>query len=78
MTDLEIARRCEMRDVAGLAKDRLGITDEHVVPYGRYKAKIALDALDSLQDRPSAMPSTGSARTRWSVCGSRRWALASA
>ena len=31
---------------------RLGIADEHLIPYGRYKAKISLDALTSGQAQP--------------------------
>ena len=33
---------------------RLGIKDEHLIPYGRYKAKISLDALPAAPSRSSA------------------------
>ena len=52
MNDLEIARQCEMVDVAAIARDQLGIADDHVISYGRHKAKISLDALPPLDDRP--------------------------
>jgi len=41
-----------MTRIATLADEKLGISDEHLEPYGHYKAKISLEYLDSLQDRP--------------------------
>ena len=35
-----------------MAREKLGIGDEHLEPYGYYKAKISLDYMDSLADRP--------------------------
>ena len=32
--------------------DRLGIAEQHLEPYGRFKAKISLGYLDSIKDRP--------------------------
>ena len=52
LTDLDIARRATLRRVTDLARERLGIGDEHLVPYGHHKAKIALPYLQSLDDRP--------------------------
>jgi len=43
-----------MRPIVGLAKERLGIPEESLSPYGRYKAKVALDYVSSLKDRPSS------------------------
>jgi len=51
-TDIEIAQRAKMERIAKLAADKLGIDDEHLEPYGHYKAKISLDYIDSLADRP--------------------------
>jgi formate--tetrahydrofolate ligase len=51
-TDIEIAQRANMRRITQLAKDKLGIDDEHLEPYGHYKAKIDLDYINSLADRP--------------------------
>ena len=41
-----------MRRITPLAHERLGIPDEHLSPYGHYKAKLALDYIASLKDRP--------------------------
>ena len=52
MTDIEIAQQAEMTRISVLAQEKLGISDEHLEPYGHYKAKLSLDYLDSLKDRP--------------------------
>jgi formate--tetrahydrofolate ligase len=52
LTDIEIAQRTQLTRIGELARDRLGIPDAALEPYGHYKAKIALDYLDSLADRP--------------------------
>ena len=41
-----------MRPILDLAHDRLGIGPEHLQPYGHTKAKLNLDFIASLQDRP--------------------------
>ncbi len=41
-----------MTRIAILANEKLGISDEHLEPYGHYKAKVSLEYLDSLHDRP--------------------------
>ena len=41
-----------MRPILDVARDKLGIPAEHVQPYGHYKAKIALDYIESLSTRP--------------------------
>ena len=45
-TDIAIARSVALRPIAAVA-DSLGIPDAAIEPYGRYKAKIALDWLDT-------------------------------
>ncbi|MGH8576354.1 MAG: formate--tetrahydrofolate ligase [Gammaproteobacteria bacterium] len=52
MSDIEIAQRAQMRRVMELAQDRLGIPDDYLEPYGHYKAKLSLDYLDTIKDRP--------------------------
>lgn len=52
MNDIEIAQENEMQRIAELAWEKLGIADEHLEPYGHYKAKVSLDYLESLKDRP--------------------------
>jgi formate--tetrahydrofolate ligase len=49
--DLAIARAAKLQPIQQIA-DRLGIPAEAVEPYGRYKAKIGLDFIRSLESRP--------------------------
>jgi formate--tetrahydrofolate ligase len=51
-SDIEIAQSAHLRRVSELARERLGIPDTALEPYGHYKAKISLDYLDSLAARP--------------------------
>jgi len=51
-SDIEIAQSARLVRIAELARKRLGIADEHLVPYGHYKAKIALPYIDTLATRP--------------------------
>ncbi len=51
-SDVDIAQAATMRPIVDLAGERLGIPEDALVPYGRFKAKIALDYLASLADRP--------------------------
>src|SRR4249920_1493768 len=41
-----------MQRVNVLARERLGIAEEHLEPYGHYKAKVSLDYIDTLNERP--------------------------
>jgi formate--tetrahydrofolate ligase len=50
--DIEIAQQAHMRRISDVARDKLGIADEHLEPFGYYKAKISLDYVDSLKDGP--------------------------
>jgi formate--tetrahydrofolate ligase len=54
LSDIEIARQARLIRITDLASDRLGIADEHLVPYGHYKAKLSLPFIDSLAQRPGA------------------------
>jgi len=51
-SNIEIAQAAKMRPILGLAKERLGIPEEALVPYGHYKAKLSLDYIATLKDRP--------------------------
>jgi len=51
--DIDIAQAATMQRISEIAAG-LGIPDEFVEPYGRYKAKISLDYLDSLPANPNA------------------------
>lgn len=44
-TDIEIAQETTLRRIDDIAKE-LGIDENHVEPYGRYIAKVSLDAID--------------------------------
>ena len=50
-TDIEIARAATMKPIGEIAQ-RLGIPDESLEPYGRFKAKIAMDWIKAQSDRP--------------------------
>src|SRR5947207_1032478 len=52
-SDIEIAQAAAMRPIGQVAADKLGIPDEALYLYGRYKAKISLDYVRSLADRPN-------------------------
>ena len=52
-TDLEIARRGKLLPMADIAA-KMGIGAHLLEPYGHDVAKIKLDAIDELQDRPKA------------------------
>src|ERR1700752_3772253 len=49
-SDLEIARETKMRPIAEIAA-KLNIPDDSLEPYGRHKAKIGFDYINSVQDR---------------------------
>jgi formate--tetrahydrofolate ligase len=52
MSDIEIAQQAKMKPIIGLAKEHFGIDAEHLDPYGHYKAKLSLDYVNSLGDKP--------------------------
>jgi formate--tetrahydrofolate ligase len=52
-TDIEIAEAAAKRPILEIARDRLGIAPEHLEPYGHYKAKVSLDYIKTLKDRPN-------------------------
>ena len=43
----------KMRPILRLAQERLGIAAENLEPYGHYKAKVSMDYIKSLQNRPN-------------------------
>jgi formate--tetrahydrofolate ligase len=50
-SDIEIAQAAKMQRIAAVAREKLGIAEEHLEPYGHYKAKVSLKHLDSLKSR---------------------------
>ena len=51
MSDIEIARKSAIKPIGDIA-DRLGIPNDALMPYGHTKAKVSLDYIDTLKDRP--------------------------
>ena len=51
-TDLEIARAATMRPIVDVAAE-LGLTEDDMELYGRYKAKVKLDVLEARRDKLS-------------------------
>lgn len=51
MTDIEIARNAEIRPIREIAK-ALGMDEDDLELYGKYKAKISEEYLQKIQDRP--------------------------
>lgn len=52
MSDIQIAQQATMQEVSQLAEQRLGLAPQHLDPYGRYKAKVSLDVMAEMADRP--------------------------
>ncbi|NLW24800.1 MAG: formate--tetrahydrofolate ligase [Clostridia bacterium] len=50
-TDLEIAQEAQLKIINEIAQ-KLGIPEEYVENYGRYKAKIDYNLLETLEDKP--------------------------
>lgn len=51
-SDLDIAQAAKMRPIAEVAKD-MGLGEDEIELYGKYKAKITLDVLARLGERPN-------------------------
>lgn len=49
--DIEIARAARILPIMDVARERLGIEAEDLIPYGHHKAKLSLPFIDSLKDR---------------------------
>jgi len=53
-SDIEIAQKAKLERISKVALAKLGIPEEHLEPYGHYKAKVSLEYLDGLKSRPNA------------------------
>ncbi|HSN39799.1 MAG TPA: formate--tetrahydrofolate ligase [Burkholderiales bacterium] len=51
LSDIEIAQKAKMQRATKVA-EKLGIPEEHLVPYGHYKAKVSLNFVDGLAKKP--------------------------
>ena len=52
-SDIEISQTAEKRRILDIAKEKLGIAPENLDPYGHYKAKVSMDFVKSLKDKPN-------------------------
>src|SRR6266700_7528859 len=52
-SDIEIAQKANLERISRVARSKLVIPDEHLEPYVHYKAKVSLEYLAGLEDRPS-------------------------
>jgi formate--tetrahydrofolate ligase len=52
-SDIEISQAAKKRPILDIARERLGIAPENLEPYGHYKAKVSMDFVKSIQDRPN-------------------------
>ncbi|MBW8905661.1 MAG: formate--tetrahydrofolate ligase [Betaproteobacteria bacterium] len=50
-SDIEIAQAARLQRISVVAREKLGISEEHLEPYGHYKAKVSLKFLDTLKER---------------------------
>src|SRR5690349_21380713 len=50
-SDIEIAQAARLQRISSVAREKLGIPEEALEPYGHYKAKISLKYLDTLKPR---------------------------
>ncbi len=48
-SDIEIAQAAKLQRINKVALERLGIAEDHLEPYGHYKAKVSLKHLESLK-----------------------------
>src|SRR6266566_2365384 len=53
-SDIEIAQKARLERISKIALAKLGIPEEHLEPYGHFKAKVSLEYLDGLKVRPNA------------------------
>ncbi|HQY45598.1 MAG TPA: formate--tetrahydrofolate ligase, partial [Usitatibacteraceae bacterium] len=51
LSDIEIAQKAKMKPIGEIA-GKLGIPDTAIEPFGRTKAKISLEYIDTLKGRP--------------------------
>ena len=52
-SDIEISQAAKKRPIIEIARERLGIVPENLEPYGHYKAKVSMNFVKSLKDKPN-------------------------
>ncbi|HEX7052633.1 MAG TPA: formate--tetrahydrofolate ligase [Burkholderiales bacterium] len=50
-SDIEIAQAAKLQRISAVAREKLGIAEEHLEPYGHTKAKVSLKYLETLKGR---------------------------
>jgi formate--tetrahydrofolate ligase len=50
-SDIEIAQAAKLQRITSVAKEKLGIGEEHLEPYGHTKAKVSLKYLETLKSK---------------------------
>jgi formate--tetrahydrofolate ligase len=50
-SDIEIAQAAKLQRISKVALEKLGIAEEHLEPYGHYKAKVSLPYLETLKSK---------------------------
>ncbi|MDD5448783.1 MAG: formate--tetrahydrofolate ligase, partial [Actinomycetota bacterium] len=53
-SDLEIAQAAKMTPITKIAKERLGLDEDEIELYGKYKAKVDLGVVKRLEGKPTA------------------------
>jgi formate--tetrahydrofolate ligase len=51
-SDIEISQAAKKRPIIDIAREKLGIAAENLEPFGHYKAKVSMDYIKSLQNKP--------------------------
>src|SRR5260370_33151551 len=51
-TDIETGEAAKKRPILEIAREKLGIAADNLEPYGHYKAKVSLDYIKTLKNRP--------------------------
>src|SRR5580658_7044052 len=52
-SDIEISQAAKKRPILDVARERLGIAPQDLEPYGHYKAKLSMDFVKTLKDKPN-------------------------
>jgi len=52
-SDIEISQAAKKRPIMEVAREKLGIAPENLEPFGYYKAKVSMDFIKSIQNRPN-------------------------
>jgi formate--tetrahydrofolate ligase len=53
LSDIAIAQAAKKRPIIDIAREKLGIAAENLDPFGHYKAKVSMDYIKSLQNKPN-------------------------